>query len=359
MKKSFVSYKNLAALALVATSLSMALNSARADLTFLGVASGDASSNEAVLWTRAVDSAAPAAAGLTALIAANDPTVTINVQSFPAATVPTSDYTAKLVVSNLVAGTRYYYRFVNATNPANASIIGTFKTAPALNAAAPLRFAFSGDADGLIRPYTLAKVFPTLGLDFFAWDGDTIYETASAGSPAVAVSGQIPAPSNVGASSTQLFTDYSRKYREQFIPVNAGGQPCLQPMFASQGNYTTLDNHELGNRQYINGGAPAGGPIADMLSGAGVDARVSTFDVNNGPDYMNKATGFQVLQRVYLNYQPVKERGIINTGVDPRTDGTPQRDAVREALVTRDRKLAYRIDDGIPVLLVDEARTRS
>jgi uncharacterized protein YbaR (Trm112 family) len=37
-----------------------------------------------------------------------------------------------------------------------------------------------------------------------------------------------------------------------------------------------------------------------------------------------------------------------------RIDGTPQRDAVREALVTRDRKLAYRIDDGIPVLLVEE-----
>ena len=37
-----------------------------------------------------------------------------------------------------------------------------------------------------------------------------------------------------------------------------------------------------------------------------------------------------------------------------RADGSPQADALREALVTRDRKLAYRIDDGIPVLLVDE-----
>jgi uncharacterized protein YbaR (Trm112 family) len=37
-----------------------------------------------------------------------------------------------------------------------------------------------------------------------------------------------------------------------------------------------------------------------------------------------------------------------------RVDGSPQTDSVREALVTRDRKLAYRIDDGIPVLLVDE-----
>jgi uncharacterized protein YbaR (Trm112 family) len=45
----------------------------------------------------------------------------------------------------------------------------------------------------------------------------------------------------------------------------------------------------------------------------------------------------------------------IAAGVVARADGTPQRDALREALVTRDRKLAYRIDDGIPVLLVEEA----
>lgn len=37
-----------------------------------------------------------------------------------------------------------------------------------------------------------------------------------------------------------------------------------------------------------------------------------------------------------------------------RIDDSPQLDAIREALVTRDRKLAYRIDDGIPVLLVEE-----
>ena len=37
-----------------------------------------------------------------------------------------------------------------------------------------------------------------------------------------------------------------------------------------------------------------------------------------------------------------------------RVDGTPQADPLREALVTRDRKLAYRVDDGIPVLLVEE-----
>jgi phosphodiesterase/alkaline phosphatase D-like protein len=311
-------------LALGALSLSCAVLPAYADLTFLGVASGDATSNEAVLWTRTVDAAAPASAVLTAQVAANDPTVSIGVMTFSVSTDSAKDYTAKLIASNLVAGTRYYYRFVNATNPASASIIGTFKTAPAPNASAPLHFAFSGDADGLIRPYSLASVFPSLNLDFFVWDGDTIYETASAGSPAVAVSGSIPAPSATGATQAQLFADYARKYREQFLAVNPSGQKGLQPMFASQGNYTLIDNHELGNRQYINGGAPAGGPVGDMPTGAGVDARVSTFDVNNGPDFMNKAIGFQILERMYLNYQPVKERGLIATGVDPRTDGTPQ-----------------------------------
>lgn len=38
-----------------------------------------------------------------------------------------------------------------------------------------------------------------------------------------------------------------------------------------------------------------------------------------------------------------------------RGDGSAQRDALREALVTRDRKTLYRLDDGIPVLLAEEA----
>lgn len=44
----------------------------------------------------------------------------------------------------------------------------------------------------------------------------------------------------------------------------------------------------------------------------------------------------------------------ISAGALQRADGSPQREALREALVTRDRKLAYRVDDGIPVLLAEE-----
>lgn len=44
----------------------------------------------------------------------------------------------------------------------------------------------------------------------------------------------------------------------------------------------------------------------------------------------------------------------IAAGGITRNDGSPQADPLREGLVTRDRKTVYRIDDGIPVLLVEE-----
>jgi len=37
-----------------------------------------------------------------------------------------------------------------------------------------------------------------------------------------------------------------------------------------------------------------------------------------------------------------------------RNDGSREAAPLREALVTRDRKTVYRIDDGIPVLLAEE-----
>ncbi|HEY1070532.1 Trm112 family protein [Thermomonas sp.] len=47
-------------------------------------------------------------------------------------------------------------------------------------------------------------------------------------------------------------------------------------------------------------------------------------------------------------------RAIASGGVK-RGDGSPQAEPLRAALLTRDRRTAYRIDDGIPVLLVEEA----
>ena len=46
-------------------------------------------------------------------------------------------------------------------------------------------------------------------------------------------------------------------------------------------------------------------------------------------------------------------RAIAGGGV-MRMDDSAQSEPLREALITRDRKIVYRIDDGIPVLLVEE-----
>jgi phosphodiesterase/alkaline phosphatase D-like protein len=332
--KNFVSLR-IAALAFIAGCMVTA-TCADASVNFLGVAAGDATTADVTVWTRAQDESNPQPTAINVQIS-QDPTFSSGVTTLPAGTADAStDYTVKTNIVGLDSGTIYYYRFQTTGGSPVTSIVGKFKTVPDSAALVPVHFAFSGDCDGLIRPYALASQVPAKNLDFFMFDGDTEYETsASIGSPAVTSTGNIPNPSPSPAVPTathsQLFNDFSRKYREQFVAVNVGGQNCLQPFFAGQGNYTTYDNHELGNKQYINGGAPAGGgvgsttgmPPFDFPTGAGVDARVSTNDVGSVP-FMNKSGGFQQLQQVFENYQPMTERGLINAPSDPRTNGTRQ-----------------------------------
>ncbi|WP_133478291.1 Trm112 family protein [Cognatilysobacter segetis] len=45
----------------------------------------------------------------------------------------------------------------------------------------------------------------------------------------------------------------------------------------------------------------------------------------------------------------------IATGGVKRGDGSPQSSPVDAALVTADGRIAYRVDDGIPVLLAEES----
>src|SRR5262245_1981491 len=331
--------KNLFSVRTVALAIAAGfiITTADAALTFLGVAAGDATTNDVIVWTRAEDESNPQPTDISVQVT-TDPAFISGVSTMLAGTATAlTDYTVKTNISTLASGTVYYYRF-QTTDGLITSNIGKFKTAPNPMARVSVRFGVSGDCDGLIRPYALASQVPAKNLDFFMFDGDTEYETsASIGSPAVHSTGNIPDPTVVVATAThaQLFDDFSRKYREQFLPVNVGGQKCLQPFFAGQGNYTAYDNHELGNKQYINGGAPAGDGVGSLTGnvpfdfpiGAGVDARIPANDVtpNDGSvPFMNKSGGFQTLQQVYLNYQPVKDRGTLNVPADPRTDGTRQ-----------------------------------
>ena len=45
----------------------------------------------------------------------------------------------------------------------------------------------------------------------------------------------------------------------------------------------------------------------------------------------------------------------ITAGGLARQDGSAQSEPIREGLVTRDHQTIYRVEDGIPVLLADEA----
>lgn len=321
--------------------------------TFLGVAAGDASDTGSTVWTRGVDANAPANTSVD-LHVSTDPGFS-SYSTLTVSTDSTKDYTAKLDLTALTPATVYYYRFVEPVSAAT-SIVGKFKTAPSASTPASVHFAFSGDNDDLMRPYALASVIPSQNLDFYINLGDVIYENASnlttsgahngaawLNSPSVTLSNSalslngVPVAGTSFATQAQLFADYSKKYRENFLPVNAGGQNCLQDLYAALGNYTTWDNHELGNRKYIDGGAPAGGSVGGpagnaMPTGRGVDARNNgsgnvgnVNDVNNSAtDFMNRSTGFLTLEQVFLNYQPIANRGTITAPLDPRTDGTRQ-----------------------------------
>jgi uncharacterized protein YjiK/phosphodiesterase/alkaline phosphatase D-like protein len=326
---------------------------------FLGVAAGDADTNSVVLWTRVDQQAAVPVHAQVAT--ASDFSGTV--MSFAAISDPAKDYTVKLVANGLTPATRYYYRFVN-DNTNETSIAGTFKTVPLANTGAiQFHFGFSGDNDGLMRPFALGSVVPSQHLDFYLNLGDLIYETASnstgniatsyLNSPSVTLSNDslsfngVPRAFIPGsapfATHTQLKADYEKKYRENFLPVNTNGQNSLQVMYAGQGNYATWDNHELGNRKYIDGGAPAGGSVGgptgtDMTSGRGVDARnngtgnpanrndaadlLSPVDLANLGGFMNKAQGFQTLESVLFEYQPVADRGNVIAPGDSRSNGT-------------------------------------
>src|SRR5262245_13842745 len=279
-------------------------------VSFLGVGAGDASSSDAILWTRAQDVSSSAGVGLMAQVS-TDPSFATGLATFAGVTDPAHDYTIHVDATGLQAGTRYYYRFVASDN--TVSPVGTFVTAPAATADVPVSLGFTGDADGLMRPYdatssanfaapTASGVGPQ-NFDYFVWLGDTIYETAS---------GQGTPNSSPAVNNTPNIAEYWRKYREQFLPVSTGSYPGLTNFFDSTGHYTLLDNHELGNRQFINGGAPANAPF---------NTTDPQFDVNTTGTYMHNTAGFKTLEQAYTDYQPVRVE-TVSAPNDPRSDGT-------------------------------------
>lgn len=186
-----------------------------------GVAAGEVTASTAVLWTRA----APGAVLL--LEIALDPDFrNLFYRAVPA--TAEADYTVKVLVDNLAPETRYYYRFRAA---GAASPTGTFRTAPEVWRARPLRFAWSGDSDGTpgpdgVRAYDFRALDALRAAqpDFFVYLGDTVYQDS-------------PRRTRP-AGGLEEYRDTYRSSREA---------PALRTLLASTPTYAVWDDHEILN----------------------------------------------------------------------------------------------------------------
>ena len=104
-----------------------------------GIASGDTRPDSAVLWTR-VDRAAE----LTVEVSTDPLFQRVGLSRIVPASGET-DFTVKVVIEPLEPGQTYFYRW---RGEGVSSETGSFRTAPRPDAAAGVRFAFSGDSDG-------------------------------------------------------------------------------------------------------------------------------------------------------------------------------------------------------------------
>lgn len=283
---------------------------------FNGVAAGDPTSNGVTLWTRTYDASdisrrTPIAQTVT-LQVSNEPSFASLIRQVDGVTSATSqDGTIKFQINGLESGSSYYYRFSGLSGA--TSMIGRFRTAPSPNQAVAVKIGHSGDVDGLMRPYPVTAGIAAENFDVYIFNGDTIYETASFGSAATPATRDAVA----GAISQQtLLEAYRRKYLENLLPAPGGTFPSLQSFFAGQGMVVSFDNHELGNKAMINGGAPA------LLASTNANGSANLlFDVNLTGTYINDTPTFDTLLQAFDEYLPIRTPELISAPSDPRSDG--------------------------------------
>ncbi len=140
-----------------------------------GVASAEVSTSSAVVWTRA-DKAGPVSLELARSRGFRAPVVRRRLRAAQRA-----DKTVQVKVRGLAPGKRYYFRFVRGSARSDR---GTFKTAPRTSSRRPVRFAWTGDSDPVVKPGTNRllhapfPVFARMQRERNAFNinlGDTIY----------------------------------------------------------------------------------------------------------------------------------------------------------------------------------------
>lgn len=249
------------------------------------VASGDPRHDSVVLWTRLVDRKHPQSDLTLALVVALDEEFTqlvvLNPSSDNVATVGSGstqlrvtaraefDHCVKIKVNGLSPGTTYYYRFYYMTGDGCVSSrVGRTRTAPALDADVPVRFAFVSGQDYIGRYYNAYVALAKEELDFIVHLGGYIYETtgnpslqAAPGQRSISfsdVDGAIAFQPAEGAAyhAAKSLSNYRELYKTYRSDRALQRVHELFPMIAVWGDHEFSDDCHGATAAYLDGREP-------------------------------------------------------------------------------------------------------
>ncbi|SAI67979.1 Alkaline phosphatase D precursor [Bordetella ansorpii] len=209
-----------------------------------GVASGDPRPDSIVLWTRIEGDAQNAVPVRVELAYDEAFAQKVNLTDATISAEPDWDHTVRHKITNLLAGTTYYYRF---TVGETVSTVGRTRTAPAEAASVDeLRFAFISCQDWSVNHWAAFDELVKEDLDFIVHLGDYVYETVDAGFQSGVVEsahGPLTLPDGTlrsdGATYATTLADYRTLYRSY------RSDPRLQALHARFPMIAIWDDHEF------------------------------------------------------------------------------------------------------------------
>jgi len=251
-----------------------------------GVSAAEVSSSSAILWAHANSS------GRYSLRIARDSRFRHVLATATPTARSSGDNTLQVTVRGMKPGTKYFFRFQGSRG--KHSDLGTFRTAPAANQNATIRFAWSGDADaqkaqGASKPFfgnfgvygAMARENNNFNLNF----GDTIYSDTEVGATIANGVFRPAAPTALSVAAKW------QKYRQNLANSN------LQRLRNSAAIYNHWDDHEFVN------------DYSRFETLTASDANGTTINVPGGPLYGPSVTAFRTYMPV--TYSP--RNGIYRT----------------------------------------------
>jgi alkaline phosphatase D len=205
-----------------------------------GVASGDPLADRVIIWTRITPNSPGAVRAIWEV--ASDNQFAIIVRTGDVSTSDTQDYTVKVDVTGLSAGTVYFYRFNVGSK---RSAIGRTKTLPT-DAVARVKLAVvscSNYPAGFFNVY--ADIAKQNDVDAVLHLGDYIYEYSSAGY----ASGNSAALNRISDPANEILSlaDYRKRYAQYRSDIDLQALHAAMPMIA------IWDDHEIANDTYRTG----------------------------------------------------------------------------------------------------------